>query len=324
MKFKGLIALASVLALAGCAAPSPNPTSSNDGKLHIVTSTNVWADITKTIAGDNFEVTAILANPNQDPHSYEATPKDQLAVSKADLVIAACNSTDSFIEAIAKPESLLCLAPAEDNHGEDGGHSDHSADENPHVWYSLRKTVDAAAMIQAALEKLDSAQAETFQSNYHTFEQQAATMLDWGNQYLANNQLHIAKEFIATESIADELLIELGFANVTPADVVQAGLNETDLSPKQLEELKQKLWGNLFVYNASQTSAQTEGILTFLKDQTCNDTPVPEGSISSNACAAKAKPLGFYEQLPAAMHYLDWMDSNIKQILGKATDTVFN
>lgn len=302
MKFKAIAVLASALLLAGCSTPAPEP--SDDGKLHIVASTNVWADLVETIGGEYVSVTAIVTNPNQDPHSYELTPKDKLAISKADFVVAACNATDSFIQPQAN--NYICL----------GENSVTDPTLNPHIWYNLRLMAGYAIPTLAGnLAFHDPAHADYYQANQHTFEQQAATILDSGQQLLSNYQLRVAQEFVATESVADELLVELGFTNVTPKDVIQAGMNETDLSPKQMADLQQQLVGRLFVYNKSQISAQTDSILAFLKDSTCAD---------GAACAAKAKPVGFFEQLPAGMNYLSWMDRNIKDVVSTATDTVIN
>lgn len=307
MKLKALIAIAtaSLFALAGCASPSPNPTST---KTQIVTSTSVWADITKTIAGNNFEVTAILTNPNQDPHSYEATPKDQLAVSKADLVIAACNSTDSFIEAIAKPEKLLCLAPAEDHHGEESDHADHSAEENPHVWYSLNHTIEVADMIQAELASRFPDQSSNFEANYKKFAADATAILETANEELQKLALP-SREFVALENLASELLVELGQIDVTPEEVTKAAINETELSPSQLKNLEDSLFEpTFFVYNESTRSAQTDGILNYLQDNSCADS-------SSADCLRKAQAIGFYEQLPAGQNYLAWMQQNINAFI---------
>lgn len=317
MKFKALAAITSILLLAGCAAPSPEPT--DDGKLHIVTSTNVWADLVQTIGGEYVSVTAIVTNPNQDPHSYEITPKDKLIISKADAVVLACNSTDSWFVQTDTSQNIWCL----------GGNSVFDEKLNPHVWYNLRDiATNVIPTIASNLAIQDPTHAQQFQANQHTFEQQAATMLDWAHQYLEQNQLHIDKKFIATEMVANDLLIELGFQDVTPADVIQAGRNETDLSPKQIADLKNLLYGKLFVYNKSQQSAQTDDLLKFLADTTCNDhISVNEDGTQTQAspsCLVRARPVGFYEQLPAGITYLEWMNLNLQEIVGVATETVFN
>src|SRR5699024_12449537 len=70
--------------LSGCGSGASGAES---GELSVVTSTNVYADIVSQIAGDFADVTAVIDDPNQDPHSYEATTQDRLKLSKADLVV---------------------------------------------------------------------------------------------------------------------------------------------------------------------------------------------------------------------------------------------
>lgn len=42
------------------------------------------------IGGGKVQVTSIISDPDQDPHSYEANTRNQLALSKARVVISAC------------------------------------------------------------------------------------------------------------------------------------------------------------------------------------------------------------------------------------------
>ncbi|MFM6980740.1 MAG: metal ABC transporter solute-binding protein, Zn/Mn family [Micrococcales bacterium] len=308
MKLKGLIALASVLALAGCAAPMPNPSSTDDGKLHIVTSTNVWADLVQTIGGDAVVVQSIVSNPNQDPHSYELTPKDQLAISKADFLIGACNASDPFFRQAVGNKGFVCLA------------ENQSVTDNPHVWYSMRKMVDAAFSISGELSNLKPSAKDAFNANYHTFEQQSGAILDTAIQELEKTQ--VTASYVATESIANELLNDLGLKDLTPLAVAQAGINETDLSPIELKQLQDSLVGSwLFAYNKSQESGQTTFILNWLAEPLpCNDVSSKDLGNDQNVtaivdCVGKATPVGFYEQLPAGQHYLDWMKDNIHQIM---------
>lgn len=298
--FRAPIALAtlvaSVLAFSGCSA---NTVSSAE----IVTSTTVWADIAQSIAGDKVTVTSILQNAAQDPHSYEATPKDQLLVSKANLVIAACNASDAFITNIASNSNLLCLADSQN----DGA--------NPHIWYDLKATLGFAARISQQLKSLYPAQANIFEVNYQTFSQGLQQVISSAIELPTKYPPAIQKSYIATETLANDLLNLMGFTDITPSDVVQAGLNETDLSPKQISELQKLLVGNLFVYNKSQESTQTDSLLAFLNDPTCQN---------SGTCLPKSKAIGFYEQLPASMHYLDWMQQNINDVVSIAGDVVID
>ena len=101
--------IAASLALTGCASASTetstgtesngqsqSETQNTSGKLQIVASTNIWGDIASTVGGELVEVTSIIDSVKKDPHSYEATARDQLAVEKANLVIANGGGYDDF------------------------------------------------------------------------------------------------------------------------------------------------------------------------------------------------------------------------------------
>ena len=51
--------------------------------INVVASTDVYGDIAGVIGGDKVNVTAIITKTSQDPHSYEATAQDRLAVSQS-------------------------------------------------------------------------------------------------------------------------------------------------------------------------------------------------------------------------------------------------
>ena len=89
--------------LAGCAA-TPEST-----RPQVVASTNVYADIARSIGGDRVDVTAILDDARKDPHEYEATARDRLAVSRADLVIENGGGYDSFLEPLLEERSASAI-----------------------------------------------------------------------------------------------------------------------------------------------------------------------------------------------------------------------
>lgn len=88
------IASSATLVLSGCGGQA---SEADTGALRVVTSTNVYADIVSQVAGDFAEVSPIIDDPNQDPHSYEATTQDRLKLSKADLVVENGGGYDAFM-----------------------------------------------------------------------------------------------------------------------------------------------------------------------------------------------------------------------------------
>ena len=121
------LAAASLVAVLAACAPA-TPARDDDG-LRIVASTNVYGDIASTIAGDAATVTSIITSAAQDPHSYEASAQDQLAVADADLIVHNGGGYDSFIDTLLDATGnddvvvldaveISGLAP-EDEHAED-------------------------------------------------------------------------------------------------------------------------------------------------------------------------------------------------------------
>ena len=92
----GLLAVASGIALAGCATAAVP--SDQNGRIAVVASTSVYGDIARAIGGDAITVRSLITDAAQDPHSFEASAQDQLAVAKADVVIENGGGYDDFVE----------------------------------------------------------------------------------------------------------------------------------------------------------------------------------------------------------------------------------
>lgn len=131
------------LALAGCTTGAVPP--END-RLSIVASTDVYASIASAVVGDLADVAAIINDPAQDPHSYEASARDRLALTEADVVISNGGGYDSFVDAllgdyptahVLVAVELSGLLPDDHDHDHDHDHDeegdDHAdADEGDH------------------------------------------------------------------------------------------------------------------------------------------------------------------------------------------------
>ncbi|MEK8173059.1 zinc ABC transporter substrate-binding protein [Streptomyces sp. M19] len=62
----------------------PGANANPDAALRVVTTTEILADLVRQVGGDRVQVDSIVP-PGGDPHSYEPTPADADAVSRADL-----------------------------------------------------------------------------------------------------------------------------------------------------------------------------------------------------------------------------------------------
>jgi zinc/manganese transport system substrate-binding protein len=240
---RAAVAAAAVVALllTGCgqAAAPPATTSSPGDKIRVVASTNVYADIAATIGGEKVEVSSIINKLSQDPHSYEATAQDKLAVSKAQLVIENGGGYDDFLTRITSdskisPDHVVSAVAVSGLDGADGtttpkaSPADGHGEFNEHVWYSfdaMAKLADAVAM---KLGQADSAAAETFTTNATTFKTSLAGL----RQQAADIRATSAGAPVSiTEPVPLYLLEAGGLENKTPEEYSSAIEEGTDVSP---------------------------------------------------------------------------------------------
>ncbi len=281
LKFVSL-ALAAVLALAGC-APAEQPI---DGKVKIVASTNVWGDVAKSVGGDFVEVTSIIEDANKDPHSYEATARDQLAVEKSNLVIANGGGYDDFIEKMVEAagnKRIFRVASAV---------TAVAWQENEHLWYSISAVGEVAYALSDALAELDPENASTYSKNADTYVEGLTGVAAVYGEVRTRTQDFT---YFGTEPLADWLLADLGFVNKTPEKFSEAIENETDVAPAVMKQSLDLINGGSIKYlviNAQTENAQVQQII-------------------DAASKAGVRAVKLSEVLPKGIGYVEWMGQNL-------------
>jgi zinc/manganese transport system substrate-binding protein len=282
------LALASLIALTGCATAEPQPTST-DGKLQIVASTNVWGDIAEQVGGDLVEVTSIIDNASKDPHSYEATARDQLAVKNADLIVANGGGYDDFIDTLAKAagnENIIYATNAETA-------VDWTV--NEHVWYSMAAVSQVAVELGKAMATADSANASTYEQNAESFVAELDAVIGKAKDLEA---ITTGYTYFATEPLALWLLADLGFEDLTPADFSDAIENETDVSPLVMQD-------SLDLIN----SGQVKYLVVNLQTENSQTQQIVDA-----AKTAEVRAVVLTEVLPEGTTYIEWMTANLKTL----------
>jgi len=306
------LALVGALALAGCSAPAAEGT---DNTVNIVASTNVYGSIAEAIGGDNVTVTSLITTAAQDPHSYEASAQDQLAISKADLVIENGGGYDPFIDTLveaAQSEAIVLNASeasgllegddhaheeGEEEHAEEEGHEGHDHIEgfNEHVWYSLHGVEHVAEELSHELGEIDPDNAAEYTANYEAFAAEIATLEGTAEA------LHTSTEGLGaaiTEPVPLYLLESAGFTNQTPDEFSEAIEEGTDVAPATLRDTLALFTAgtvSLLAYNSQTASSETE-------------------QVREAAEAAGVPVVEFTETLPDGADYVSWMTDNLSAI----------
>jgi zinc/manganese transport system substrate-binding protein len=310
MKTKTLaLATATALLLAGCAATDSTSEAPEEpfAGLTIVASTNVWGDIASSVGGDLVQVVSIIDSFSQDPHSYEASARDQLAVKNADVIVANGGGYDSFIDTLAQAagkETIVYAylaeeaeeeAKEEEDHDEDHDEDHHHDHGNEHVWYDFHVVEDFATRLAQQLKTLDPENSAEYAANLEEFLV--------GIESLEERAAAVAAQvsgvkIISSEPVADYLLAELGLVNITPKSFSQAIEEELDVSPKDLLEIQNLISTksvDLFVVNIQTGSVQIDALVKLAE--------------SSGVAVIKVSEL-----LPEGLGYLAWMEQNISAI----------
>ena len=325
---------ASALVLAGCAGTVEAGDDAN-GQLSVVASTNVYGQIAAEVGGDLVDVASIVSNESQDPHSFEPSARDQLAVSKADLIIENGGGYDAFIDALIEssgteapvvtaveyshdwPDNAGHADPPADGTSADDAETDtaetdaaddeadgHAADDhdheyvegfNEHVWYDPHTIAHVASAIADELGALSPADAGTFIANAEAFGTEVETL----EASLGDiGAAHGGEKVFVTEPVPVYLIEAAGLENATPEPFSEAVEEGQDVAPATLLESLALVQGgdvSVVITNVQTGGAETQEIV-------------------DEADGLGIPVIAFSETLPEGEAYISWMQANIEAL----------
>ena len=282
-----LIAALAALTLVGCTPPA---SVSDDGVISVVASTNVYGDIAERVGGDLVEVTSIIDDPSQDPHSFEADARVQLSLSKADVVIENGGGYDPFMQQLLADGSPATVLTASDYAGDSS-----AAGFNEHVWYLIPAMRDMTDALAEALSDVSPEHAQDFETN--------AASLKADLEELHLKTAALKEEFggmtvAAIEPLPGYLLGSMAIADVTPAVFSEAVEEGSEISPAALREMLKLIEdGNVaaVIANDQTAGAETDAVIA-----AAERAGLPVVTVS--------------ETLPDGLGYVDWMSANIDEL----------
>jgi zinc/manganese transport system substrate-binding protein len=287
-----LVVVGSGVAASACSASSTIPAS--NGKIVAVGAENQYANVISQIGGVYVSTTAILSNPNTDPHSFESSPQVANAVGDADLIVQNGVGYDSFMDRIesAAPnakrkvidvQALLRLP---------------DSTPNPHLWYKPTTMPAVARAIGRDLSSLAPAHAAYFGANVGRF---TASLAPWYRAIEALRTTYPGAPVATTEPVADYMLEAAGTRNVTPFTFQEDVMNGVDPAPQDVA-IETGLLSHhavrAFVYNEQVTDSFTQSLLALAHQ---DHIPV----------------VGVYETMPTPGYdYQSWMVAEVRALDG--------
>lgn len=221
-----------VLVLGASACGVGSGDGDTDGRVAVVASTDVWGSVAAAVGGDLVSVTTIVDDPAADPHSYESTAADGLAVTKADLMVANGGGYDGFAAALAEQVDGLPVVDAfalsehaaEEEHAEEDKHGHDHAGANEHVWFDLATVGAVADAVAHELGEIQPGHEAQFADNAASFRQELDSL-----EARLHDLRTVGASAVATEPVAQYLLDDAGIEDATPQAYSNAIEGETDV-----------------------------------------------------------------------------------------------
>ena len=288
----GLVAVALAAVLSGCA----NSASASNGKIVVVGAENEYSDVAAQIGGKYVTASAIMSNPNTDPHTFEASASVAKELSTAQLVVQNGVGYDGFMAKLEKasPNKDRKVIVAQNVLGLPDD------TKNPHLWYDPKTMPAVATKIASELSAIQPSHKDYFQSRLTTFTDSLKT---WTDALSSFQQSYSGTPVAVTEPVADYMLEAAGVNIKTPWSLQAAIMNDTDPSPQDSAAQDALFTGKkvkVFLYNQQVTDSITSHYLTLAHD---NDIPV----------------VGVYETMPTGYHYQKWMEAELSALKSAVT-----
>ncbi|MGG5317503.1 metal ABC transporter substrate-binding lipoprotein [Enterococcus sp. AZ072] len=178
-----LFAILGLVIFAACSSESASTKEEDNGKLKVVVTNSILADMAKTIGQDRIDLHSIVP-VGKDPHEYEPLPEDVQKTSKADvifynginletggnawftkLVDNANKKKDQDYFAVSDGVEVIYLE----------GQSE-KGKEDPHAWLNLENGIIYAKNIEKQLSAKDPDNQEFYQANLNKYVDKLSTL----------------------------------------------------------------------------------------------------------------------------------------------------
>lgn len=159
--------------------PAPAP-------LQIIATDSIIADWIKNISNNSLHLIT-LVGPDTDNHTFEPTPQDSVALTKANIIFenglglefwlnGLYKSSASKAERIALSSHIKNLLKA-DCHGH--AHCNHGHDYDPHIWLDVSNVIIMVQTITDTLVKKDPQNSQIYRALSTKYITELETLDDW-------------------------------------------------------------------------------------------------------------------------------------------------
>ncbi|MGA3290217.1 MAG: zinc ABC transporter substrate-binding protein [Candidatus Bathyarchaeia archaeon] len=268
--------------------PATKTATSSSEVIQVVAAENFWGSLITQLGGTHVNVMSIVTDPNADPHEYESSSADAIAIANARLVIVNGAGYDTWalqlIAASNTPHQVV-LNVQELIHQTVGA--------NPHFWYSPYYVNDTLNAMYKDLVSIDPTNTAYYKQQYAVLN---ASLAVYNGRIDEIKQQFGGTKVASTESIFVYLANATGLDLVSPPAFMQAVSEGNDPSAQSIVQFQNLITNGtvtVLVYNSQTVTPETQTIETLA---TQHDIPIV--------------PITETVQPPTAM-FQNWMNSQL-------------
>ncbi|MFK7901031.1 MAG: metal ABC transporter solute-binding protein, Zn/Mn family [Cyclobacteriaceae bacterium] len=162
------ITLFSFLMLFSCSSTEKK----TNGKLQILTTTQIIADGVEQIVGDRASVVSLMGS-GVDPHLYKAAQSDMRKMNDADIIIKnGLHLEGKMADILHKYGRQKPVFEVSDGMDASLFRKVGSNTEDPHLWFNVNMWKNGLTYILAKIQEEDPANAEFYSENWYSYEKQ--------------------------------------------------------------------------------------------------------------------------------------------------------
>jgi zinc/manganese transport system substrate-binding protein len=281
------------IALAGCGGSGGAAAGASAGKLQVVAAENFWGSIAAQLGGSKVAVSSIIVNPNTDPHSYEPTASDGVAMARSQIAIVNGIGYDEWASKLlaANPSGSRAVLDVGKLLGLRQG-------ENPHQWYSPSSVQRVIAQIAADYERRDPTDAAYFERRRTLFVTRDLAEYDRLRDEIRARYAGVPVGY--SESIFQPLGEDLHLKLATPYSFAKAIAEGTDVSAADKQTVDGQAERHaiaVWVYNSQNATPDVQRV-----NQLARAARIPITTVTETLS-------------PASATFEQWQDAELQSLL---------
>lgn len=178
-----LLAILSLVIFAACSTDSASNDEEDDGKLKVVVTNSILADMAETIGQDRIELHSIVP-VGKDPHEYEPLPEDVQKTSKADVIFYNGINLETggnawftkLVDNAGKKKDQDYFAASDGVEVIYLEGQNEAGKEDPHAWLNLENGIIYAQNIEKQLSAKDPDNQTFYQENLNKYVEKLSTL----------------------------------------------------------------------------------------------------------------------------------------------------